>query len=252
MSWDTSIATGDTTKKTAGAEVPLSYAKTSSFAYEHETYPVRQTEETSTTVWRGLAESCARQLAKNLQEDGVKVAFLYGTKEATSEAVITVLTGSRTNTRAERADESGQWQVTAEKTTYGHAEDAEAWSATAPDGDGALVAESGQTTLSYLGYWFKNATIVRDKDGTISYYNPTIVKIQQREETTVKTYRSSAKGTAAAVSEGVVYCANVDKNGGIETRSGTRVTVSWAKLPNGRGYLNTTATTVFSVVETDA
>ena len=249
MSWDNSIATGNTTTKTAGAEVPLSYAKTSAFAYEHETYPVRQVEEVSSTVFRGLTESCAKQLAKNLQSDTVSAVFLYGKVEKVSEAVITVFSGSRTNTRAERADESGQWQVTADTPAYSYSASATAWASSPPSGSGALVSESGQTTLSYLGYWFSGGTKVVNSDGSISWFYPVVKLVRQKEETTVKTFRSSAKGATAAASESVVYLANVDGNGGIEARSGTRIAVAWAKLPNGRGYLNTTTTTVFSLTE---
>lgn len=249
MSWDNSISSTDTTSKTAGARVPVSYAKTSSFAYGHETYPIRQTEETETVVFRGLTETCARQLAKNLQSDTVAAVFLYGKVEAVSEAVITVFSGSRTNTRAERADESNQWQVTAETVTYSYSADSTAWNANSQAGSDALVSESGQTTLSYLGYWFSGGTKVVNTDGSISWFSPIVKLVRQKEVTTVKTYRSSSKGTTSAASESVVYLANVDGNGGIEARSGTRIVVSWAKLPNGRGYLNTTSTTVFSLTE---
>ena len=248
MSW-LSLTT-DSAANSAGAKVLQSYAKNSTVAAEHDTYPVYQNETVTTTVYRGLTESAAKTLADSLKADTVKAVYLYGQLETTSEAVVVVLSGTRTNVRAERADESAQWQTVAESTAYSYTADATAWATTLPSSSSAaaVVSESTQTSLTYVGYHFHSATTVTNVDGTTSYFHPKFEKIWQKEETTTKTVRSSAKSAASATAEEVSYYANFDGNGGVEVRTGTRTVISSAKLPNNRGYLTTTTTTVFTPV----
>lgn len=236
--------------KTESGKISTSYEKNSSLAYAHPTAPITQIEERKTTLYRGLTQSAAEDLVTSLYSDTTKAVFYYGQTDDVSESVITAVEGSKTNARAERADESNQWQVTAEETTYSVVADANYWK-TSPAAS-VTMSESGQFSKTFVGYWFRNGTIVINKDGSISYWATDIVKVYQKEKTVVQSVRSSKKGEDTSTAEGIYYLQNLDKNGGLSIKNGTRITVAYQSLSNGRGWVNTTTTTTFSVEEVSA
>lgn len=237
-------------KKTGSGAISTSYEKNSSLLYAHQTASITQIEERATTLYRGLTQSAAEALVTSLYKDETKAVFYYGQTSSVSESVITAVEGTKTNARAERADESNQWQVTAETTTYSVSADANYWK-TSPVAT-VTISESGQFSKTFVGYWFKNGTIVTNTDGSVSYWATNIVKVYQKEETVVQSVRSSTKGTNTSTAEGVYYLQNLDKNGGLSIKNGTRITVAYQSLSNGRGWVNTTTTTTFSVEEVSA
>ncbi len=247
MSWDNSIQTGDTTKTTAGARVALSHEERSSLAYTHETYPIIQRETRSTAVHRGLTEPCAVQLAKNLFTDSVVGITLFGSVEAVNEAVISVLSGSRTNATAARADESGQWQVTVETVSYSYAADATAWKTQAAGGSGILVSRQVSSSQTFIGHLWAGGSISVAADGSKSWLTISWADFVQIETTTVESYRSSAPQSLTGTATETAAQFGHQDFGLAQGRLGTRIALSCTTLPNARGYINTKSTTVFTV-----
>lgn len=236
----------DKTADAASAKVLVSQSETTDFLYQHPTYPLKTTVTTEVTLYRGLTEKAATTLVTALAKaDDIKVVFYYGSADVDGEVVV-ALSGTKTDAQAQRADETGQWQVTATKTTYAPSAGS-GWNTS--NADSVTTSETVSASCSFCG-------IAYTPKYHIDFYNhktvigTTAQIVEQYEVTTVTTVRQSNKpnitfGPDDVRPEGQATFGDKDY-GQVSKRVGTRVTVSATKLPQGRGWSVTTTTTVFS------
>lgn len=233
----------DTAADAAYAKALVSQSETTDFLYQHPSKPLKTSVKTEVTLYRGLTQEAATALATSLvSSSDLKTVFYYGDGDVSGEVVV-ALSGSKTDVQAQRADETGQWQVTATKTTYAPATTT-GWSAS--NGGSVVTSKTKSASATFCGVAY-SPTYHTDFYGHKTVTGTTAVYVWQGEETTSETKRVSTEPTVTVsqVSAEGQYTFGDKDYGQVTKRLGTRVTVSATLLPQGRGWSVTTTTTVF-------
>ncbi len=230
--------------------IAVSHSETTDFLYQHPTAPLKTTVTTDVTIYRGLTEDAAKTLASNLVNSAdLTTKFYYGGSAVSGEVVV-ALSGSKTDVRAERVDETCQWQVTATKTTY-KPDGGTAWS----DSNGEVVtSKTKSASVTFCGVAY-TPTYYIDFYGHKTVTGTTAIPVWQGEETTSETkrvakepsiaFKTTANPSGQVTAEGQVTYGDKDY-GQVTAKAGTRVTVSATMLPQGKGWSVTTTTTLFT------
>ena len=233
----------DRTADAASAKLLVSQSETTDYLYQHPDAPLKTTVKTEVTLYRGLTQEAATALATSLVKSGdLKVVFYYGNGTVNGE-VVAALSGSKTDVQAQRTDETGQWQVTATKTTY--TPSGGSWSTS--NGGSITISKTKSASATFCGVAY-TPTYHIDFYGHKTVNGTTAFAVVQFEATTVTTERVASEPTVSVSEtkpEGQVTYGDKDY-GQVTKRMGTRIAISASMLPQGKGWSVTTTTTEFT------
>lgn len=209
--------------------------------------PLTQKVTTTTTVVRGLTEGDAKTLVdEKAKISGLTAKVYYGNSSTSEGSMAVVLTGTKIEAAASRADESCQWQVTITETNFASPEGTN-WSATATDN--IEVSTSKSISAYYAGTAY-TPTYHIDISGNKRVKSVVATHYTQVENTTVKTTRVKTEPTLSA---GSAYCASGGwimkgdaEYGQIQVKSGTRITTTASKTMLSGVWIVTITTTTYS------